>query len=113
MESPGDDRRRFQRKRRILDRVVALRRPGPVSPDEPAERTADEGSGAEADEGSRAAITALEARVNHLEAAFEGLQDAVYRDAQRQERELAELRRDIQPENMARSLSGHARRHGL
>jgi hypothetical protein len=44
---------------------------------------------------------------------LEGLQDAVYRDSQRHARELAELRHAIQPAEMARSLSGEARRRGV
>jgi hypothetical protein len=55
----------------------------------------------------------LRSRLDHLEAAFEGLQDAVYREAERYERELADLRREIQPEEMARALSVDARKRGL
>jgi hypothetical protein len=58
-------------------------------------------------------IAALKERVNHLEAALEGLQDAVYRNAQLQEQGLADVRRQLQPENVARSLSEDARRRGL
>jgi hypothetical protein len=66
------------------------------------------GPAASADE-----LSALRTRVNHLEAALEGLQDAVYRDAQRHDEEIAELQRQTQPENIARALSGDARRRGL
>jgi hypothetical protein len=72
-------------------------------------------SGAGASQGVPTAedFAVLRARIDHLEAAFEGLQDAVYREAERYERELADLRRDIQPEEMARALSVDARRRGL
>ena len=55
----------------------------------------------------------LTVRVAHLEASLEGLQDEIYRASQRHDRELAELRRAMQPENLARDLSGDARRRGL
>ena len=58
-------------------------------------------------------IAELERRLAHLEAAFEGLQDAVHRDAVRQNRQLDELRTSTQPEAMARSLSESARRRGV
>ena len=56
---------------------------------------------------------ALEARVTHLEAALEGLQDAVYRQAQLAEEKHEELRARIEPEQMAIDLAQDARRRGL
>lgn len=99
MGKSGDHRRRLQKRTRIVDRVVSLRRFAAKSDPEPT---------ASVDE-----LSAVRTRLDQLEAAFEGLQDAVYRDAQRYERELAELRHAIQPAEMARSLSGDARRRGI
>ncbi len=56
---------------------------------------------------------ALEARVTHLEAALEGLQDAVYRQAQLAEEKHEELRARMEPEQMAIDLAQDARRRGL
>jgi uncharacterized coiled-coil protein SlyX len=58
-------------------------------------------------------ITVLETRLEHLEAALEGLQDAVYRQSVREEKQLAELGRRTEPHEMARALSEDARRHGV
>jgi hypothetical protein len=106
MGNSGDDRRRWQRRTRILDRVVSLRHPAPAPA--PADEAPTRQAPPSADE-----LSALHVRLDHLEAALEGLQDAVYRDAQRHARELAELRHEIQPAEMARSLSSEARRRGV
>ena len=58
-------------------------------------------------------ITTLEARVEHLEAALEGFQDAVYRQSVLEGRRIAELGRRTAPHEMARALSQDARRHGV
>jgi len=58
-------------------------------------------------------ITELEARVEHLDAALEGLQDAVYRQSVLEDRQIAELGRRTEPHEMARALSEDARRHGV
>ena len=63
--------------------------------------------------GSEPWIAALEARVTHLEAALEGLQDAVYRNSVLEDRQNAELGRRTEPHEMARALSEDARRHGV
>jgi uncharacterized coiled-coil protein SlyX len=55
----------------------------------------------------------LEARIEHLEAALEGLQDAVYRLAQLSEDKHDELRARIVPERMAIDLAQDALRRGL
>jgi len=55
----------------------------------------------------------LAARVERLESVIEGLQDAIYRQAQQQDREIAELRRRTEPAEIARALSDDARRRGL
>jgi uncharacterized coiled-coil protein SlyX len=55
----------------------------------------------------------LEARVSHLEAELEGLQDAVHRRAKADDEQIEELRRRIAPEELARVLSEDARKRGL
>ena len=55
----------------------------------------------------------LEARVEHLDAALELLQDAVYRQAVREDKNIGELRRRTEPAQLARDLSQDARRRGL
>jgi hypothetical protein len=104
MGKSGDHRRRLQKRTRIVDRVVSLRHHAPTA----SEREPTALQGPSVDE-----LSAIRTRLDQLEAAFEGLQDAVYRDAQRHARELAELRHAIQPSEMARSLSGDARRRGI
>ena len=55
----------------------------------------------------------LTVRVERLEAVVEGLQDAVYRQAQQYDREIGELRKRTEPAEIARALSADARRRGL
>jgi hypothetical protein len=55
----------------------------------------------------------LEARVAHLEAELEGLQDAVYRRAIAEDAQIDELHRRTAPEQLARDLSEDARKRGL
>jgi predicted nuclease of restriction endonuclease-like RecB superfamily len=58
-------------------------------------------------------LETLEARIQHLEASLEALQDAVYRQAVLEEKKIGEVRRQLAPEQMARELSRDARRRGL
>jgi uncharacterized coiled-coil protein SlyX len=58
-------------------------------------------------------LLALDTRMGHLEAALEGLQDALYRQAVRDDETRAELRDRTEPKRMARELSADARRRGL
>jgi hypothetical protein len=58
-------------------------------------------------------LETLEKRIEHLEAAHEGLQDAVYRRAILEDESIGELRRRADPGQIARDLSEHARRRGL
>ena len=51
--------------------------------------------------------------MDHLEAELEGLQDAVYRQAVRENENIVELRRRTEPSQLARDLSQDARRRGL
>ncbi len=55
----------------------------------------------------------LRNRVAHLERELQALQDSVYRDVRRHEREMAELRQQLDPPNLVRALSDDARRRGL
>jgi hypothetical protein len=56
---------------------------------------------------------AFEARIEHLETALEGVQDALYRHEILDKETIAELRRRTDPEQMARDLNQDARRRGL
>jgi hypothetical protein len=58
-------------------------------------------------------LKTVEVRVEHLERALEGLQDALYRHQILDEKNISELRRRTDPEQMARDLSDDARRRGL
>jgi hypothetical protein len=58
-------------------------------------------------------LAALDSRMDHLEAALEGLQDALYRESVRADAELAELHERTEPEHIARELSADARKRGL
>ncbi len=58
-------------------------------------------------------LETLESRVEHLETELEGLQDAVYRQAQLEQEQIGELRRRTEPEQVARALGEDARRRGL
>jgi uncharacterized coiled-coil protein SlyX len=58
-------------------------------------------------------LAALDSRLDHLEAALEGLQDALYRESVRADAELAELHERTEPDHIARELSADARKRGL
>ena len=58
-------------------------------------------------------LETIAARVEHLEAELEGLQDAVYRQAVREQENIGDLRRRTEPERLARELGQDARRRGL
>jgi hypothetical protein len=68
---------------------------------------------AQSDVGSVPRVAALEGRVEHLEAALEGLQDAVYRQSVLESKQIADLGRRTEPHEMARALSEDARRCGV
>jgi uncharacterized coiled-coil protein SlyX len=57
-------------------------------------------------------VPALEARIAHLEAMIEGLQDAVHRNSTRTDTQLHELRKQLEPDQLARALSAEQRRRG-
>jgi hypothetical protein len=58
-------------------------------------------------------IQRLEARVAHLEALVEGLQDSVHRESERQEARITELEARTEPSALAVALSRDARERGL
>jgi hypothetical protein len=58
-------------------------------------------------------LAALEARTEHLERELEGLQDALYRQAVLEDENIGELRRRLEPEQLARDLDRDARERGL
>jgi hypothetical protein len=58
-------------------------------------------------------LRALEARIAHLEQLVEGLQDSVYREAERQSKLIAELEARMQPAALGAALSQNARERGL
>ena len=58
-------------------------------------------------------IDEIEQRLAHLEAALEGLQDAVHRESVRRNEQAAELQHKTQPGEIARALSADARRRAL
>ena len=72
----------------------------------------DQATGRQRSAGS-SALQTLEARVQHLEAELEGLQDAVYRRAVLEDEHIDELRTRTAPEQLARDLSQDARKRGL
>src|SRR3954466_5661650 len=53
-----------------------------------------------------------EARIEHLEAAMEDLQDALYRQARREDESRDEMLRRTEPERIARGVRGDAPRPG-
>jgi hypothetical protein len=55
----------------------------------------------------------LETRIAHLEQLVEGLQDSVYREAQRQEKRLTDIEKRMDPATIAAALSQDARERGL
>ena len=58
-------------------------------------------------------VASLEARVTHLEAMIEGLQDAVHREAVRSNARLDEMEKSIEPAELSRRISKDARERGL
>jgi hypothetical protein len=58
-------------------------------------------------------LRALHARIDNLESAIRGLQDATHRQIVQQNERLDELSKRIRPDQMARALSQDARDRGL
>lgn len=65
------------------------------------------------DPDSAARIKRIENRLVHLEAALEGLQDAVHRQSIHQDEEITALRHRTEPGELARTISDDARRRGI
>jgi hypothetical protein len=55
----------------------------------------------------------LEARIRHLEKLVQGLQDAMYRESQRQAKRIEELEARLDPAALSVALSKDARDRGL
>jgi hypothetical protein len=88
----------------LLRRVVQLRRPRTPDLD-----STEESAGIP----SETTVADLVERVEHLEGAIEGLQDAVHRDAVRRDRVVADLERKLRPSEIRRALNEDGRRRGL
>jgi hypothetical protein len=58
-------------------------------------------------------LASLVDRVARLEATVEALQDQVHRQNERHQSEVADLRRQLKPEELARAMSADARRRGI
>lgn len=58
-------------------------------------------------------LASLEQRVGHLERLIEGLQDAVHRESVRTQRQLRDLDRKTEPDEITRALSRDARERGI
>ncbi len=65
------------------------------------------------DMGDPELVRDLRARIAHLESLLQGLQDAVYRESQRQDKRLTELEARTDPSALAAALSEDARQRGL
>jgi len=76
-------------------------------------RSAARSSSRPPDAGWEQRLETLATRVEHLEAELEGLQDAVYHQAVREQENIDDLRRRTEPEQLARELGRDARRRGL
>jgi hypothetical protein len=66
-----------------------------------------------ADIGEAELVRDLRTRLAHLEALVQGLQDAVYRESQRQDKRVTELEARTDPAALAAALSEDARQRGL
>jgi hypothetical protein len=66
-----------------------------------------------ADKGDAELVRDLQARIGHLEALVQGLQDAVYRESQRQDKRMTDLEARTDPAALAAALSEDARQRGL
>ncbi|MGA9856357.1 MAG: hypothetical protein WBQ18_00770 [Solirubrobacteraceae bacterium] len=96
---------------RLIARVRSLRR---VAASAAAPRTTRDGEPESGDDTSDPArIADLERRVAHLERLIEGLQDSVHRENQRQDRRLADLEAQIQPDALTAAINKDARDRGL
>jgi hypothetical protein len=74
---------------------------------------ADEPATGPASDPGQDELRALEARITHLEALLQGLQDSVHRESTRLSKRLDELEARTQPAALGRALSEDARERGL
>jgi len=58
-------------------------------------------------------LAAVDVRLSHMEDALEDLQDALYRQAMREDETRADLQKRTEPKRIAEALSADARRRGL
>jgi hypothetical protein len=58
-------------------------------------------------------LSSLSARLEYVETSLEELQDALYRQSQREDERHADMRERTDPARLARDLSADARRRGL
>lgn len=68
---------------------------------------------AEPEADAEAEAASLADRLARLESRVEALQDQVYRQHERHQSEVADLRHQLKPEELARTISADARRRGL
>jgi ribosomal protein L16 Arg81 hydroxylase len=93
----------------LLDRVVHLRRRRSSDVD-----AADaESPAADSPAELSRQIAALDERIQYLETMIEGLQDSVYRDSVRHERQINELEEKTEPGEINRALNREARERGI
>jgi hypothetical protein len=88
----------------LISRIRQIRRSAAV---------ADKASATATASPDAALVRSLEARVAHLEQLLEGLQDSVYRESERHDKQIAELQAQTQPGAIGAALSKDARERGL
>lgn len=76
-------------------------------------KTPDEEAKPSAVDPAQDRLRLLEARITHLEALVQGLQDSVHRESSRQANLIAELEARVQPGALTKALSEDARARGL
>lgn len=94
----------MQERESLIARIRHLRRARAASQKSDSDRTSGAPNGR---------ADALEERLAHLEQLVEGLQDAVHRESERQDKLIAELQARIHPAAMGAALSKDARERGL
>jgi hypothetical protein len=66
-----------------------------------------------APEAPEGALDGIRTRLDRLEAQLEGLQDAMHRESTRQNEQLADHARRLDPAELTKALSQHARDRGI